>query len=250
MRRKMAAGNWKMNGSSAALSVISDLAAAHADNTDTDIVICPPAPLLFRASEIARSSAVTIGAQDCHSETAGAFTGDIAAPMIADAGATHVIVGHSERRDAYRESNSDVRAKAKAAWEAGLVAILCIGESAEDREADNTLDIIAGQLSGSVPNGSTGDNLVVAYEPVWAIGTGAVATTAQIDEVHDFIRARLVQRFGEEVGNAIRLLYGGSVKPGNAAEIFQCDNVDGALVGGASLKAQDFTPIIKALIAS
>lgn len=250
MRRKMAAGNWKMNGSSAALSVISDLAAAHADNADTDIVICPPAPLLFRASEIVRSSAVTIGAQDCHSETAGAFTGDIAAPMIADAGATHVIVGHSERRDAYRESNSDVRAKAKAAWEAGLVAILCIGESAEDREADNTLDIIAGQLSGSVPNGSTGDNLVVAYEPVWAIGTGAVATTAQIDEVHDFIRARLVQRFGEEVGNAIRLLYGGSVKPGNAAEIFQCDNVDGALVGGASLKAQDFTPIIEALITS
>ena len=203
MRRKMAAGNWKMNGSSAALSVISDLAAAHADNTDTDIVICPPAPLLFRASEIARSSAVTIGAQDCHSETAGAFTGDIAAPMIADAGATHVIVGHSERRDACHETNSDV-----------------------------------------------GDNLVVSCEPVWAIGTGAVATTAQIDEVHDFIRARLVQRFGEEVGNAIRLLYGGSVKPGNAAEIFQCDNVDGALVGGASLKAQDFTPIIEALIAS
>ncbi len=250
MRRKMAAGNWKMNGSSAALSVISDLAAAHADNTDTDIVICPPAPLLFRASEIARSSAVTIGAQDCHSETSGAFTGDIAAPMIADAGATHVIIGHSERRDGCHETNSDVRAKAKAAWDAGLVAILCIGESAEDREADNTLDIIAGQLSGSVPNGSTGDNLVVAYEPVWAIGTGAVATTAQIDEVHDFIRARLVQRLGDQVGNAIRLLYGGSVKPGNAAEIFQCDNVDGALVGGASLKAQDFTPIIRALIAS
>ncbi|UOA26943.1 triose-phosphate isomerase [Pseudosulfitobacter sp. DSM 107133] len=250
MRRKMAAGNWKMNGSSAALSVISDLATAHADNSDTDIVICPPAPLLFRASEIARASAVTIGAQDCHSETAGAFTGDIAAPMIADAGATHVIVGHSERRDAYHESNSDVRGKTKAAWDAGLIAILCIGESAGDRAADNTLDIIAGQLSGSVPSGSTGDNLVVAYEPVWAIGTGAVATTAQIDEVHDFIRARLIQRLGDEVGNAIRLLYGGSVKPGNAAEIFQCGNVDGALVGGASLKAQDFTPIIQALVAS
>jgi triosephosphate isomerase len=250
MRRKMAAGNWKMNGSSAALGVISELAAAHADSTDTDIVICPPAPLLFRASELARSSALTIGAQDCHSAPSGAFTGDIAAPMIADTGATHVIVGHSERRDAYHESNSDVRAKTMAAWDAGLTAILCIGESAATREAGNTLDIIAEQLSGSVPDGTTGGNLVVAYEPVWAIGTGAVATTAQINEVHDFIRTRLIQRLGDEVGTAIRLLYGGSVKPGNATEIFQCANVDGALVGGASLKAQDFTPIIQALIAS
>ena len=244
MRRKMAAGNWKMNGSSAALSVISDLAAAHADNTDTDIVICPPAPLLFRASEIARSSAVTIGAQDCHSETSGAFTGDIAAPMIADAGATHVIVGHSERRDACHETNSDVRAKAKAAWDAGLVAILCIGESAEDREADNTLDIIAGQLSGSVPNGSTGDNLVVAYEPVWAIGTGKTATSAQAQEVHAFIRNLLGDIFDEDTAKRVRIQYGGSVKPDNAKELLGQPDVDGALVGGASLDARNFSEII------
>ncbi|MCR8825604.1 triose-phosphate isomerase [Pseudosulfitobacter koreensis] len=250
MRRKMAAGNWKMNGDSAALGVISELATTHSGSTDTDIVICPPAPLLFRASEIARDSALTIGAQDCHSAASGAHTGDISAPMIADTGATHVIVGHSERRDACGESDSDVRAKTMAAWDAGLTAILCIGESAADREAGKTLDVIAGQLKGSMPDDATGDRLVIAYEPIWAIGTGAVATTKQIDEVHDFIRAHLVERLGDAAGNAIRLLYGGSVKPANAAEIFKCGNVDGALVGGASLKAADFTPIIRALVDS
>ncbi len=250
MRRKMAAGNWKMNGNSAALSVISELVATHTAKTDTDIVICPPAPLLFRGSESASASPLAIGAQNCHSAASGAYTGDISAPMIADTGATHVIVGHSERRDACGETDSDVRAKTIAAWDAGLTAILCIGESAKDRDAGKTLDIIAAQLSGSVPDHATGDKLVVAYEPIWAIGTGAVATTQQINEVHDFIRKRLVQRLGDDVGNAIRLLYGGSVKPANAAEIFKCDNVDGALVGGASLKAEDFTPIIQALVAS
>lgn len=250
MRRKMAAGNWKMNGTSTSLGVIDALATAHNGAADTDIVLCPPAPLLFRASEIAANSTVHIGAQDCHGEIRGAFTGDISAEMIADASATHVIVGHSERRAAHHETNADVRSKAQAAWDAGLTAILCIGESEADRAAANTLEIIGGQLSGSVPDGASAANLVVAYEPIWAIGTGAVATTAQIDEVHDFIRTRLVARFGPEVGGAIRLLYGGSVKSGNAAEIFECDNVDGALVGGASLKADDFSPIIDALAAS
>jgi len=180
-------------------------------------------------------------------QSAGAFTGDIAAPMIADAGATHVIVGHSERRDAHEETNANIRDKAKSAWAANLTAILCIGESEDDRDANNTLDIIGGQLAGSVPDGATAKNLVVAYEPIWAIGTGKVPTLDQIVEVHDFIRARLIRRFGEDTGAGISLLYGGSVKPDNAATIFQAKNVDGALVGGASLKASDFIPIIDAL---
>ena len=246
MRRKLAAGNWKMNGSSAALAELSALTAP----ADCTVVICPPAPLLFRAAEIGAANSLHIGAQDCHHENSGAFTGDVSATMIADAGASYVIVGHSERREASNERNRDVRAKAKAAWAAGLTAILCIGESLEDREADNTLDIIAGQLSGSVSNGVTADNLVVAYEPIWAIGTGKVPTLDQIKEVHDFIRAELTERFGATIANDISLLYGGSVKPGNAAEIFQAENVDGALVGGASLKADDFNPIIAALAAS
>lgn len=235
-----------MNGSSAALSEL----AALQSSPDCTVVICPPAPLLFRAAEIGAQNGVQIGAQDCHAETTGAFTGDISAPMIADASAAYVIVGHSERRNAYDERNSTVRAKAKAAWAAGLTAILCIGESLEDREADNTLDIIGGQLAGSVPSGATGTNLVVAYEPIWAIGTGKIPTLAQITQVHDFMRAELAERFGAEIAQSISLLYGGSVKPDNASDIFQVENVDGALVGGASLKAADFTPIITALAAS
>ena len=246
MRRKLAAGNWKMNGTAAALSELVEL-AKHLQPGWPETVICPPAPLLYRASEKTRGTTISIGAQDCHMQDAGAFTGDVSAAMIADTGATHVIVGHSERRDAHEESNGDVRRKARAAWAAGLTAIICIGESGDDREADNTLDIIAGQLSGSVPDGATGANTVIAYEPIWAIGTGKVPTLDQIIEVHDFIRAKLVSRFGDAEGNAIRLLYGGSVKSDNAAEIFTAENVDGALVGGASLKAADFAPIIKAL---
>ncbi|MEL6648724.1 MAG: triose-phosphate isomerase, partial [Pseudomonadota bacterium] len=186
---------------------------------------------------------------DCHSETSGAHTGDISAAMIADLGATHVILGHSERRADHGEDSEDVREKARAALKAGLTAIICVGESEAQRLAKNTLDIIGGQLAISVPDASTAANTVIAYEPVWAIGTGRTATTEEIDEVHDFIRARLIERFGDEGAN-ISLLYGGSVKPANAAEIFATDNVDGALVGGASLKAEDFVPIIKALAAS
>ncbi|MEM8578476.1 MAG: triose-phosphate isomerase [Pseudomonadota bacterium] len=244
MRRKLAAGNWKMNGDAAALGMLAELPRPEG----CDVVICPPAPLLYRAVEAAPAG-VAIGAQDCHAQAAGAFTGDIAAAMVADAGARYVIVGHSERRAGHQETSRDVRAKAVAARDAGLTTILCLGESAEERAAENTLDIIAGQLSASVPDASTAQTLVVAYEPIWAIGTGAVATPAQIDEVHDFIRDRLITRFGPD-GAAMRLLYGGSVKPSNAAEIFASDNVDGALVGGASLSAQDFAPIIEALARS
>ncbi len=249
MRRKMAAGNWKMNGTTAALQELSRLASA-LPAAPPEVVICPPAPLLFRACEATRGTGIAIGAQDCHMRGSGAFTGDISAEMIADTGATHVIVGHSERRDAHAESNAEVRAKTKQAWAAGLTAILCIGESGDDRAADRTLDIIADQLAGSLPDAVAHDNCVIAYEPIWAIGTGKVPTLAQIIEVHDFIRARLTTRFGADVANMIPLLYGGSVKPDNAAEIFRAENVDGALVGGASLSADDFAPIIAALAQS
>jgi triosephosphate isomerase len=246
MRRKLAAGNWKMNGTAGALSELVEL-AKHVKPGDAETLICPPAPLLYLACEKLRGTAIAIGAQDCHIEASGAYTGDISAPMVADTGATYVILGHSERRDAHHETNADIATKTRAAWAAGLTAIICIGESGADREADKTLDIIAAQLAGSVPENATGENTVIAYEPIWAIGTGKTPTLGQIVEVHDFIRARLNDRFGQETGDTIRLLYGGSVKPDNAAEIFTAENVDGALVGGASLKAADFAPIIKAL---
>ncbi len=244
MRKRLAAGNWKMNGLGADLGEVEALAAAHGESS-VDILLCPPATLLERMSRI--SGSIAIGGQDCASKEHGAHTGDISAAMLKDAGATYVILGHSERRADHGESDTDVREKARAAIAAGLRAIICVGESLEEREAANTLDIIGGQLAGSIPDLVTGENLVVAYEPVWAIGTGKVATLEQIGEVHDFIRARLERRFGAGVGRSVRLLYGGSVKPDNAGAIFSVPNVDGALVGGASLKAADFSPIITAL---
>ena len=235
-----------MNGTSAALAELDSLGASYPDPS-VDIVICPPATLLHRAFEHVSLSGVEIGGQDCHAALSGAHTGDISAQMLADAGAGWVILGHSERREDHGERNEDVRAKARTAMDAGLKTIICVGETLQQREAANTLDIIGGQMSGSIPDQSTGENLIVAYEPVWAIGTGKVPTLDEIGEVHDFIRARLERRFGEGVGRSVRLLYGGSVKPSNAAEIFAVSNVDGALVGGASLKAQDFSGIIDAL---
>lgn len=248
MRRKLAAGNWKMNGDSSLLAELGTLADSQSDNAP-QIVICPPHTLLTRAADAAKGSPVEIGGQDCHTQAKGAYTGDIAASMISDTGATHVIVGHSERRDGHNETNEDIRAKAQVAWAAGLNAILCIGESEAERAGDNTLAIIAAQLQASLPDGATAENTVVAYEPIWAIGTGKVPTLDQIIETHNMLRAELTTRLGAE-GGKVRLLYGGSVKPGNAAEIFQAENVDGALVGGASLKAADFQPIIDALAAS
>ncbi|WP_299657588.1 triose-phosphate isomerase [uncultured Tateyamaria sp.] len=246
MRRKLAAGNWKMNGTPEMLAELSTLTGGE---DGPQIIICPPAPLLTRAADVTLGSPVEIGGQDCHEHDTGAHTGDVAAPMLKDAGASAVIVGHSERRADHGESDAQVRAKAEAARAAGLTAIICIGESEEERLGPDCLDIIAAQLDGSVPDAATADTTVIAYEPIWAIGTGRVPTMEQIVETHDMIREKLTARFGDE-GATIRVLYGGSVKPANAAEIFEAENVDGALVGGASLKAADFQPIIDALAAS
>ncbi|MDV7145249.1 triose-phosphate isomerase [Tropicimonas sp. TH_r6] len=246
MAQKLAAGNWKMNGTEAALAEIDAMLAAYPD-PGCGVLICPPATLLERMSKRIGGGKIATGSQDCHMNETGAHTGDISAEMVKDAGGAYAIVGHSERRTDHAETNEIVNAKAQAAIGAGLVAVVCIGETLEQRDAGETLDLVGDQLAGSIPDGISGDNLVVAYEPVWAIGTGRIPTMEQIIEVHDFMRARLVERFGAETGNAISLLYGGSVKPSNAAEIFGVENVDGALVGGASLKAADFGAIIDAL---
>lgn len=243
MRRKLAAGNWKMNGTGATLSELAQIAATHAA-PQVDLLICPPATLVARAAAVA--GPVAIGGQDCHAKTSGAHTGDISAEMLKDAGASHVIVGHSERRTDHAETDAMIRAKALAACDAGLIAVICIGESLAQREAGETLAVLDVQLAGSLPDSATGANTVVAYEPIWAIGTGLTPTSEQIAEVHAALRKALTTRFGAE-GNAFRILYGGSVKASNAAEIFAITDVDGALVGGASLKAADFSPIITAL---
>jgi len=243
MKRKLAAGNWKMNGSRAALAEFDAMQPGVTDSVE--MVICPPATLVAPAVE--KAGALEIGGQTCHVKASGAHTGDISAAMLKNAGASYVITGHSERRTDHGESDADVAAQSTAAWEAGLVAIICVGETLEERESGATLNVIAEQLAGSIPDAATAANTVVAYEPVWAIGTGKVPTLEQIAEVHDDMRAKLSARFGTEIAQGMRLLYGGSVKAGNAAEIFAVSNVDGALVGGASLKAADFLPIAEAL---
>lgn len=243
-RRKLAAGNWKMNGLAAALSEAKTLAAEH-PTPNCDVLLCPPATLVAPMAAALAGTAVMTGGQDCHAAVSGAHTGDVSAEMLADAGASAVIVGHSERRADHGEDDATVKAKAEAGWRAGLVSIICVGETEAERDAGATLDIIGGQLAGSVPDAATAANTVVAYEPVWAIGTGRTPTLEQIAEVHDFMRNTLVARFGP-AGEGMRLLYGGSVKPGNAAEIFAVSNVDGGLVGGASLKAADFGGIVAA----
>lgn len=244
MRKAMAIGNWKMNGLQANLGEIDAMEAAAA-SADCDVVLCVPATLISRFNDSAKD--VKVGAQTCHSNASGAHTGDVSADMLKDAGAEYVILGHSERRASHGETDSDVRDRTSMAWQAGLKAIVCVGETLDQREASNTLDIIGGQLAGSIPDQATGENLIVAYEPVWAIGTGLTPTTDQIGEVHDFIRIRLERRFGEGVGRSVRILYGGSMNAKNVDEISDVSNVDGGLVGGASLTATDFVPIIKAL---
>jgi triosephosphate isomerase len=246
MRRQLAAGNWKMNGTQASLEEIDALVAA-CPAPKIDILICPPATLLRSMAERMADSALSVGGQTCHIAAKGAHTGDISAAMLVDAGATAVILGHSERRTDHSETDAMVRAQAQSAIAAGLRAIICVGETEAERDAGTTLDVIATQLNGSIPDEASAETLVVAYEPVWAIGTGKVPTLEQISEVHDFMREKLTTRFGADIGEATALLYGGSVKPANAAEIFAVENVDGALVGGASLKAQDFLGIIKPL---
>ena len=245
--KKLAAGNWKMNGTSAALAEVEALIAAHPAPA-CEMLLCPPATLIARMAEVARGSALRVGGQDCHPKASGAHTGDIAAAMLADAGATHVILGHSERRTDHGETDALVKAKAEAAIAAGLVAIVCIGETEAERDAGRTLEVIGTQLDGSIPAGATAASLVIAYEPVWAIGTGRTPTLAEIAEVHAFLRDRLTGLIGSEA-KGTRLLYGGSVKPSNASEIFAVPHVDGALVGGASLKAAEFGAIVAALSA-
>ncbi|MEM7239998.1 MAG: triose-phosphate isomerase [Pseudomonadota bacterium] len=244
-RRMLAAGNWKMNGLNAQLHEL--LAMIEANSAPSaEILICPPATLIAAMSELTRDFPIAIGAQDCHVNDSGAHTGDLSARMLADAGATYVIVGHSERRADHAETDAIVHAKAEAAWSAGLTAIVCVGETERERDSGDALAVVTKQLAGSIPDGATDKNLVVAYEPVWAIGTGRTASIADIDEMHDALRLQLCTRFDTEIGARIRLLYGGSVKPGNAKEIFAVGNVDGGLVGGASLKADDFNLIIAA----
>ncbi len=248
MRRRLAAGNWKMHGLSADL----DEARALARDTATarcERLICPPATLLAPMAAALAGSGVLLGGQDCHHTASGAHTGDVSAAMLADAGASHVIVGHSERRSDHGETDDQVATKAAAAHAAGLVAIICLGETEAERDRGQTLAVVSGQLAGSLPDSASAVNTVIAYEPVWAIGTGRTPTEAQIAEVHAALRGALQRLLGGE-GAGIRLLYGGSVKPGNAAAIFALPEVDGALVGGASLKAADFAAIVSALDSS
>jgi triosephosphate isomerase (TIM) len=239
----LVAGNWKMNGLAASEAELARIISGSKDFAGkAELMVCPPTTLVAAFAGAARGASVLIGAQDCHAEPSGAHTGDIAAEMLADAGARAIIVGHSERRADYYETDAQVRAKAQAAWRAGLTAIVCIGEQRAEREAGKTLQIVGRQLDGSLPDGATAANLVIAYEPVWAIGTGLTPTAADVAEVHAFIRDRLNKRFTSQPG-AVRILYGGSVKPDNAKQLLTVANVNGALVGGASLKAADFLGI-------
>jgi triosephosphate isomerase (TIM) len=245
--KPLVAGNWKMNGTRESLdefmAITKGVDSELASKVDT--MICPPATLLYSMAVAAVGSKVGVGGQDCHTSFKGAHTGDISAEMLSDSGAAAVIVGHSERRSDHGERDEIVRAKAGAALRSGLVAIICVGETEAERKAGQAVEIVSRQLAGSVPDAATGQNCVIAYEPVWAIGTGLTPTAADVEEIHGVMRKVLCERFGSE-GNAMRLLYGGSVKPGNAPELMSVANVDGALVGGASLKAADFLGILAA----
>ncbi|SIQ76086.1 triosephosphate isomerase [Rhizobium sp. RU35A] len=245
--RPLVAGNWKMNGTRSSLDQIKAIAEGVQGplSEKVDALICPPATLLYVSTALCTDSPLMIGAQDCHQNASGAHTGDISAEMIADCYGTFVIVGHSERRSDHAETDHLVRAKAEAAFAADVTAIICIGETADERKAGQTLEILKRQLAASVPDGANSENTVIAYEPVWAIGTGLTPTVEDVEKAHAFMRAELVARFGV-AGKAIRILYGGSVKPSNAKELMGVANVDGALVGGASLKAADFLAIYKA----
>jgi triosephosphate isomerase len=243
LRRKLVAGNWKMNGSIAALAELAPIAQAARETGGVDVAICPPFTLI--AAALTRSGGVTIGAQDCHASESGAHTGCVSVGMIREAGAKLVIVGHSERRADQHETDEQVRAKAGAALKGGLVTIVCVGESEAERASGGHLARVEAQLAGSLPDQWEEGELVVAYEPIWAIGTGKVATPADVAEMHAAIRAALAGRYGDR-GNRIRILYGGSVKADNAAELFAVADVDGALVGGASLTAAQFVPIVEA----
>ena len=246
--RPLVAGNWKMNGTSASLNELRMIGNGFMSGLDaeTEALVCVPATLLSRAAEILSRTPVRAGGEDCHIKESGAFTGCVSAEMLKDADASHVIVGHSECREQRGEDDATVQAKASAAWRAGLVAIICIGETKAEREAGAALEILSRQVAGSVPPSATPANTVIAYEPVWAIGTGLTPTADDVAEAHAHIREKLSEGLGASVAGKIRILYGGSVKPSNAVELLGVKNVDGALVGGASLKAADFLAIAEA----
>jgi len=246
--RSLVAGNWKMNGlREDAGALAAGVAALHggAGDINCDVVVCPPAHLLTDVGAAIEGSGVVLGAQDCAKAASGAYTGDVSAEMIADCGAGYIIVGHSERRADHGEDNATVFAKALAVWRAHLKAIICIGETEAERDAGEHLKVVEAQIAGSVPDGATAANTVVAYEPVWAIGTGRTPTTDDIDEVHNRIRALLIERFGGE-GDGMRILYGGSMKAENAVAIMSVEHVNGGLIGGAALKPETFWPIVEA----
>lgn len=247
MLKKFVAGNWKMHGLSSDLAEIQSIAAASNDYPQVDVALCVPAILIERAARAV--SGFAIGGQDIHHAEKGAYTGCTSALMLLDAGASLTIVGHSERREAQRESDAEVKAKAESALAVGLNVILCVGESLEVRETGGAVQTVGAQLEGSLPNSLDAEaELAIAYEPIWAIGTGKIPTVPEIDEMHAAIRSRLIERYGAD-GRGVRILYGGSVKASNAGEIFAIADVDGALVGGASLAAADFVPIVAAAAA-
>jgi len=245
--RKLVAGNWKMNGSLAALAELDPILAAAQAQGEVDVAVCPPFTLI--APAVARMPGLAIGAQDCHAAAKGAHTGCVSAAMLLEAGARLAIVGHSERRADQHETDAEVQAKASAVIAAGLTAIVCVGETEAERDAGNAVSVVEGQLGGSIPREGSGDTLVVAYEPVWAIGTGRTPSTTDVAEMHAAIRAKLGDLLGSE-GARVRILYGGSVKPDNAPELLSVADVDGALVGGASLTAVQFVPIIEGAAAA
>ena len=243
--RALIAGNWKMHGTAMALAEITALANGVREKAPPcDVLVCPPFTLIARAAAAAGSQ-LLIGGQDCHGEPEGAFTGDISAEMLADAGATAVIVGHSERRRYHGETDIDVAMKTTAAWRAGLFAIVCIGETEAAHDAGRAVEVVAQQLDASLPLGANGATTAIAYEPVWAIGSGRTPTAEEIATIHAFIHKRLVERLGEG-GSQLRVLYGGSVRPANASWILNLPNVNGALVGGASLRAEEFLDVVRA----
>ena len=244
---KLVAGNWKMNGLGASLGEAEALAKALQEKASAcRVALCPPATLIERMARALADGPVELGGQDCHAETSGAFTGSVSAEMLTDAGAALVILGHSERRAGFGETDADVAAKVEAALTAGLEPIICIGETLAEREAGQAVEVVSRQVAGSLPTSLSGKAFAVAYEPVWAIGTGLTPTLEQIEEVHAAVRAAMVAKLGEG-GRVAPILYGGSVKPSNAAEILAVAEVGGALVGGASLKAEDFLGIVRAV---
>lgn len=245
-RRFLIAGNWKMNGRLNDAVALAKNVQAGLDGTAVEVLVCPPAVYILPVADAVSGGALKIGGQDCHTAESGAHTGDIAAEMLPDTGATHVILGHSERRTDHGETDATVRAKAEAAHRAGLIAIVCIGETEAERDAGSALSVLSTQIAGSLPDGATAENSVVAYEPVWAIGTGRTPTIEDIAEAHAHIRGEIAGKAGAHTAGAMRILYGGSMKPGNAADILAVDDVDGGLIGGASLKADDFLAIVAA----